>query len=155
MAIPGQWWLISAGVVLALYIIGEFLCRLEETGSIGLYEIDRMDKKAFEKFCGRLLKQVGYRVSRPRGGKPWVSYIVERDGVKMALVVKQYGGPVGVRPVEKAREGASLNRCQRAVVLTNREFTPEARRRAAALGVELWDRDKLADFLIISRSRHL
>lgn len=155
MVMPGHWWLVGAAIALVLYLIGEYLCRLEEAAPVGLYEIDRMDRKNFEKFCGRLLKQVGYHVSRPPGARQRISYILERDGLRMALVVKQCGGPVGVRPVEKASAGASLNRCQRAIVLTNREFTPEARRRAAELGVELWDRDKLANLIIVSRSQHI
>ncbi|HHW06299.1 MAG TPA: restriction endonuclease [Clostridia bacterium] len=155
MVIPGHWWIISAVVALALYLIGDYLCRLEAAAPVGLYEIDRMDKKSFQRFCGRLLKQVGYRVSRPKEARQWVSFVLEKDGLKMALVAKQYGGPVGVRPVEKASAGAARNRCARAIVLTNREFTPEARQRAAELGVELWDRDKLADLIIVSRSRHL
>lgn len=155
MVIPSHWWIISAVFILALYLLGDYLCRLEGPTSVGLYEIDRMSRKDFQKFCGRLLKQVGYRVSRPKKARQWVSFIGEKDGLKVAIVVKQYISQVGERPVEKANEGASRNGCSHAIVLTNREFTPEARRRAAELGVELWDRNKLADLLIVARSQNM
>lgn len=153
MVIPSHWWIIGAVLVLALYLLGDYLCRLEGPSSVGLYEIDRMSRKDFQNFCSKLLKQVGYRVSRPKKARQWVSFIGEKDGLKVAIVVKKYVSQVGVRPVERAKEGASCNGCSHAILLTNREFTPEARRRAAELGVELWDRNKLADLLIVARSQ--
>lgn len=155
MVIPNHWWIIGAVFVVALYLLGDYLCRLEGPSTVGLYEIDRMSRKDFQLFCGRLLKQVGYRVYRPKKAGQWITFIGEKDGFKVAIVAKKYISEVGVRPVEKAKEGASRNRCSHAVVLTNRKFTPEARKRAAELGVELWDRNKLADLLIVARSQSM
>lgn len=153
MGFPVYWWIIGAVFVVALYLLGHYLCHLEDVTQIGLYEIDRMTKKDFQHFCRQLLKKVGYQVQRPRKAREWIAFILEEDGVRKAVMVRQYAGIVGVRPVERAAGGAARNDCAGAIVLTNREFTPEARQRASQLGVELWDRDKLADLLIVARSQ--
>lgn len=153
MAFPVYWWIIGAVFVMALYLLGHYLCLLEDVSQVGLYEIDRMTKKDFQHFCGQLLKRVGYQIQRPQKAKQWITIILEKEGQRTAVMVRQYAGAVGIRPVEKAAEGAARNHCARAVVLTNREFTVEARQRAGQLGVELWDRDKLADLLIVARSQ--
>lgn len=153
MVFPGYWWITGIVFVIALYLLGHYLCLLDDASQIGLYEIDRMSKKDFQHFCRQLLKKVGYQIQRPRKAKEWITFIMEKDGQLRAVMVRQYAGPVGARPVERAAEGAASNKCARAIVLTNREFTEEARQRAGQLGVELWDRDKLADLLIVARSQ--
>lgn len=152
MGFPDLWWGLGALLSVALYMLGHYLCRMENISQVGLYEIDRMTRKDFREFCRRLLVRVGYQVERPKTAGKWIGFILEKDGTRMGVMVKQSVGPVSARPVERAAEGASRNRCHRAIVLSNREFTREARERARELGVELWDRDKLADLLILARS---
>jgi restriction system protein len=153
VAFPVYWWIIGAVFVIALYLLGHYLCLSEDVSQVGLYEIDRMTKKDFQHFCRHLLKKVGYQIQRPQRAKQWITFILEKEGERMAVMIRQYAAVVGTRPVEKAAEGAARNDCARAIVLTNRDFTLEARQLAGQLGVELWDRDKLADLLIVARSQ--
>lgn len=147
-----MWWIVGILVVVVLYAIGHHISIREDIARIGLYEIDRMPKKSFQRFCRLLLRETGYRVHRPKRAKQWVSFVLEKDGERVALVAKQYTNQVNIRPVEKIAEGAAKNDCRRAIVLTNRDYSFEARKRARDLQVELWNRDKLADLLIRART---
>ena len=94
-------------------------------------DFDAMDGSTFERFCAELLKKNGYRKVRltEATSDHGIDILADKDGVRYAIQCKCYEGKVG--------------KADRAVVLINNYFTPQAEEDAEALGVLLWDREAL------------
>jgi len=139
-------------------IIGIFLVikvrgwmRQEKMMTAGLYEVDRMSKKQFREFCLLLLQRLGYKMKPSPTKKQWVHFIVEKEGQHIAVLAKHYQRDVSARPVEKIARSAPLYGCQQALIITNRDYSLEARDLAKTLGVDLWNRDRIIDLLLALR----
>lgn len=106
---------------------------------------DAMEGHQFEYFCADIMKQNGYiNVEVTQGsGDHGIDILAEKDSISYAVQCKCYSSNIGNAAVQQAHTGKSLYHKDIAVVLTNRYFTPQAKEEAAALGVKLWDRDKL------------
>lgn len=106
---------------------------------------DNMEGHQFEYFCADILKENGFKnVEVTQGsGDHGIDILAEKDGITYAIQCKCYSSNIGNAAVQQAHTGKSLYHKDIAVVLTNRYFTPQAQQEAAALGVKLWDRDKL------------
>lgn len=117
--------------------------------STTMSHIDKMDGHDFEHFTAELLKKLGYeRVEvTPSSGDQGVDVIAVKDGKKYAIQCKRYGQKLGNKPVQEVHAGKTIYGCSVAVVLTNNYFTEGGKEAARALGVELWDRDKLERML--------
>ena len=111
--------------------------------------IDKMDGHDFEHFTAELLKKLGYEGVKvtPSSGDQGVDVIAVKDGKKYAIQCKRYGQKLGNKPVQEVHAGKTIYGCSVAVVLTNNYFTEGGKEAARALGVELWDRDKLERML--------
>lgn len=106
---------------------------------------DNMEGHDFEYFCADILKKNGFEnVEVTQGsGDHGIDILAEKDGITYAIQCKCYSSNIGNAAVQQAHTGKSLYHKDIAVVLTNRYFTAQAKEEAAALGVKLWDRDKL------------
>ena len=106
---------------------------------------DFMDGHEFEYFCADILKQNRFlSVEVTRGsGDHGIDILAEKDGITYAIQCKCYSSNIGNSAIQQAHTGKSIYKKDIAVVLTNRYFTAQAKEEAAALGVKLWDRDKL------------
>lgn len=106
---------------------------------------DLMDGHQFEYFCADVLRKNNFsNVEVTRGsGDHGIDILAEKDSITYAIQCKCYSSNIGNAAVQQAHTGKSLYHKDIAVVLTNRYFTPQAKEEAAALGVKLWDRDKL------------
>lgn len=106
---------------------------------------DCMDGHAFEYFCADILRKNGFfNVEVTKGsGDHGIDILAEKDGIKYAIQCKCYDKNIGNAAVQQAYTGKGFYNRDIAVVLTNRYFTPQAIEEANALGVKLWDRDKL------------
>ena len=62
-----------------------------------------------------------------------------KNGQKFAFQCKYYESPVGNKAVQEVYSGMAFYDCQKAVVITNNTFTPQAVELANKLGVELWN----------------
>ncbi|MBO5565402.1 MAG: restriction endonuclease [Lachnospiraceae bacterium] len=104
-----------------------------------------MDGSTFERFCAELLKKNGYRKVRltEATGDHGIDILADKDGVRYAIQCKCYEGKVGNKAVQEAYSGRDIYEADRAVVLINNYFTPQAEEDAEALGVLLWDREAL------------
>ena len=60
------------------------------------------------------------------------------QGRLCAIQCKYYNKPVGYEAVEQAFAGANYYNCQRAMLITNKGFTKNAKHGASVLGVELY-----------------
>ena len=106
---------------------------------------DCMGGHEFEYFCADILKRNEFdNVEVTQGsGDHGIDILAEKDGITYAIQCKCYSSNIGNAAVQQAHTGKSIYKKDIAVVLTNRYFTPQAKGEAEALGVKLWDRDKL------------
>ena len=96
-------------------------------------KIDKMNGHEFEYFCADILKKnhfIDVEVTQGSGDHG-IDILAEKDGITYT--------------------GKSLYHKDIAVVLTNRYFTAQAQEEAKALGVKLWDRDKLNSMIESSK----
>lgn len=107
--------------------------------------IDNMEGHDFEFYCADILRKNGFdNVEVTKGsGDHGIDILAEKDDITYAIQCKCYSSDIGNAAVQQAHTGKSIYRKDIAVVLTNRYFTAQAKEEAAALGVKLWDRDKL------------
>ena len=110
---------------------------------------DSMDGHAFEHFCANLLNQLGFSNVEvtPGSGDHGIDILAEKDEIKYAIQCKCYSSNIGNSAVQQAHTGKSIYHRDIAVVLTNQYFTAQAKEEAEALGVKLWDRDKLNEMI--------
>lgn len=110
---------------------------------------DNMDGHQFEYFCADILRKNGFsNVTVTQGsGDHGIDILADKYGISYAIQCKCYSSDIGNAAVQQAHTGKSLYHKDIAVVLTNRYFTPQAKEEATALGVKLWDRDKLNEMI--------
>lgn len=128
----------------------EFVCKnIQQKEKTNTINYDYMDGHDFEYFCSELLKKNGfYNVEVTQGsGDHGIDILAEKDAITYAIQCKCYSSNIGNAAVQQAHTGKSLYHKDIAVVLTNRYFTPQAKEEANALGVKLWDRDKLNELI--------
>lgn len=112
-------------------------------------KFDYMNGHDFEYFCADLLKKNGFvnvEITQ-KSGDHGVDVLAEKDDITYAIQCKCYSDNVGNAAVQQAHTGKSLYHKDIAVVITNRYFTQQAIEEAQALGVKLWDRDKLIEMI--------
>lgn len=108
-------------------------------------DYDNMEGHQFEHYCAELLKKNNYEnVEVTQGsGDHGIDILAEKDGITYAIQCKCYSSNIGNAAVQQAYTGKGFYHKDIAVVLTNRYFTSQAKEEAQALGVKLWDRDRL------------
>lgn len=107
--------------------------------------MDNMEGHDFECYCADILRKNGFEnveVTRSSGDHG-IDILAEKNDITYAIQCKRYSSDIGNAAVQQAHTGKSIYKKDIAVVLTNRYFTPQAKEEAAALGVKLWNRDKL------------
>jgi restriction system protein len=119
----------------------------------GIHEIDRMDGRTFERRLGRLFRDLGYRVKQvgSGGGDYGGDLLVSKDGTRWIVQAKCWSKNVGLKAVQEVAAARAYYKAERALVVTNRDFTQQARRLARATAVELWGRDELVRRLLRAR----
>lgn len=111
--------------------------------------LDNMDGHDFEHWCADLLKYSGFTKIQvtPGSGDQGVDIIAWKDNEKYAIQCKRYSKTLGNKPIQEVNTGRTIYGCSRAAVITNQGFTQGAINAAAAVGVLLWGRDKLAEMI--------
>lgn len=143
------WKNMISGVIISLCITGIIVALLRcsavhsQRSRFMQRDFDNMDGWEFEKWCAEWLRQNGFDnvIVTPGSGDYGIDIIACKDNAKYGIQCKRYKGSVGWHAVEEAKAGAEYWRCQRAVVLTNSNFTKQAIEGAGRIGVELWDRN--------------
>lgn len=148
------WWLvlIVAGLLLARGI--QWVIVERRLARSGIDEIDRMDGITFERRLVHLFTSLGYRVERTRArGDYGADLVLEKDGARTVVQAKRWTKNVGVKAIQEAVAAKPMYRCDRAMVVTNRYFTDQAKRLARANHVALWNRDELVGALLRAAPR--
>lgn len=125
------------------------IMNLSVSSDIGQNDYDNMDGHDFEYFCSDILRKNGfYNVEVTQGsGDHGIDILAEKDDISYAIQCKCYSSNIGNAAVQQAHTGKSLYKKDVAVVMTNQFFTQQAKDEAIQLGVKLWDRDKLNEFI--------
>lgn len=110
---------------------------------------DNMSGLEFEKFCAELLQDNAFNnVQVTQGsGDHGIDIFAEKYDITYAIQCKCYSGNVGNSAIQQANAGKQFYKKDIAVVLTNRDFTQQAKEEAEILGVKLWDRKKLIELV--------
>jgi restriction system protein len=117
----------------------------------GINEIDVMGGVDFERRLAHLFSELGYRVERTRArGDYGADLVLDKDGSRTVVQAKRWTKNVGVKAIQEAVAAKPMYRCDRAMVVTNRYFTDQAKRLAEANRVTLWNRDDLIRALLQS-----
>lgn len=99
----------------------------------------------FEQYVADKLRARGYHDVRftPATGDYGVDILATKRGKVYAFQCKCYTGSVGVSAVQEVFSGSRKYQADKAVVITNSHYTPNARTIAGDLGVSLWDLEVL------------
>ena len=99
----------------------------------------------FEAFVANVYKMLGYNVEgvTSKSGDQGADVIIEKDNIKYAIQVKYYNNPVGNKAVQEIVAAKSFYKTDKAMVVTNSTFTPQAITLANANDVLLVDGNKL------------
>lgn len=106
---------------------------------------DSMSGYEFEEYCYSVLRNVGfYNIQKTKfSGDFGIDIIAEKNGNKIGIQCKRYSSPVGVQAVQEALSGSVYYDCNIAMVLSNQEFTSQAREMARKTNVLLFNIDDL------------
>ena len=107
-----------------------------------------MSGPQFELFVADLLRAMGYKTTVLGGsGDQGVDLIVDYQGERVAVQCKNYGNPVGNKPVQEVYVGARHHGCTRAWVVAPAGFTKGAVELARSVGVSLYDAPALREWI--------
>lgn len=136
-----------------LYIPDTY-CRQSSLATVA--DLDKMEGHKFEHYCADLLRDNGFldvEVTQ-ESGDHGVDILARKDDITYAIQCKCYSSnSVGNDAVQQANAGKSIYEKDIAVVLTNQYFTQQAKDEATHLGVKLWDRNKLRQFIEHSNTK--
>ena len=105
----------------------------------GAEDISSLNPVQFEKYCGILLNDNGWRVEYTAiTGDYGADIIATKNGVKMVVQCKHYTGNVGVSAVQEVFSAMSYYHAQKACVVASRGgFTKAAKSLALRTGVKV------------------
>ena len=121
----------------------------------GINQIDQLTPFEFENWVTRFFQAQGYRAyTTQKSGDYGIDVIAEKDQQKIAIQVKKYSQPVGIKAVQEAISGANYYDCHEAWVVTSaNKFTTAAINLALKSHVKLVTRTELTK-MYLSLHRH-
>jgi restriction system protein len=139
-------------LILGLVLIGRlvfYLLEQQKLARSGIADIDRMDGKTFEKCLKVFFEKLGYKVERTKYiGDYGADLVAANKGVKTVIQAKRCKNKVSIKAVQEAVASKGYYNCDKAMVVTNRYFTNQAKTLASRNKVELWDRKILVKNLL-------
>lgn len=136
------WWLIRIVVYLLLLVIAKIgATEPPHFPEFRKKQVHTMSGEEFERYVADKLRAKGYHNIQftPATGDYGVDLLATKHGTVYAFQCKCYAGSVGVSAVQEVFSGSKKYQADRAVVITNSHYTPNARTLASDLGVSLWD----------------
>jgi restriction system protein len=113
--------------------------------------IDTMAGVEFERYVARLLKKLGYtHISLTEKYDYGIDIIAEKDHIRWGIQVKRNSGLVKAHAVRQAVTGLRKYNCNRAMVISNSNFSHFAQELAYSNNCTLIDRNKLARWIASS-----
>lgn len=103
-------------------------------------KIEDMSGYEYEEFVAQRLREEGYhkvKVTQKSGDYGADIIAVDKKGRKTAIQCKKYKKPVGIKAVQEVNSARLYYNCDRAIVITNSTFTPNAKELAKSNKVDL------------------
>ena len=115
----------------------------------GISQIDNLAPFEFEEWVARLLKTAGYNaIATKKSGDYGADVIAEKDGIKIAIQVKKFNQPVGIKAVQEVASAMKYYDCHDGWVITSAYgFTTAAHNLAQKNSIKLINRNDLAIML--------
>jgi HJR/Mrr/RecB family endonuclease len=119
----------------------------------GILEVDSMTGKEFEKFLELHFIKFGYTVTLTQDSQDYgADLILYKDGSRTVVQAKRSKNPVGIKAVQEVAGAVRHYKGNKGIVITNNRFTGNAYNLAKSNDVELWDRKKLIEFILIAKN---
>lgn len=113
---------------------------------VGLSFNPKMSPLEFEQLCAGILQKSGWKTQlTPGSGDQGADIIAYRGNDSLVVQCKLYTTPVGNKAVQEAHTAKVHVGANRAVVVSNKGFTPKAQELAATTGTELRHYTELKD----------
>jgi restriction system protein len=104
-------------------------------------KIDMLSGKDFESYLCVHFQKMGYKVRKtPDTNDYGADLLLYKDSEKVVVQAKRYKNKVGVKAINEVLGALHYYNCNRAIVVTNSFYTPNAIKMANKCNVELWDR---------------
>jgi restriction system protein len=142
-------WLLVGAVLLARLLL--FVIRERRLARSGIRDIDAMDGPTFERYLATMFRRLGYdaEVVGSSRGDYGGDLMIRKNGQRTIVQAKRYRDKkVGIKAIQEAHTARAMYDCSDAMVVTNSVFSQQARKTAAATGVQLWGRDELVKHLL-------
>lgn len=98
----------------------------------------------FEAYLCWLFEQLGHKVINVGDtGDFGADLLTKYEGEEYVVQAKRYEANVGIEAVQQTVGARGYYETDKAICVTNSEYTRAAKRLAEANAVELWDRDRL------------
>ncbi|MBQ7466676.1 MAG: restriction endonuclease [Clostridia bacterium] len=142
-------------ITFVVYLYKLFAARLLEKQlqeailSTNIDQVDKLDPYEFEEWVARLLRIAGYNAkATKRSGDYGVDVLAEKEDEKIAIQVKKFTKPVGIKAVQEVISGMDYYGCYEGWVITTAPyFTKAAQNLAATRNIKLYNKSGLALFL--------
>ncbi|MEG4576473.1 restriction endonuclease [Microcoleus sp. N3A4] len=119
----------------------------------GILEVDTMTGKEFEIFLYIHFEKLGYNVTLTQDSQDYgADLILYKDGLKTVVQAKRSKNPVGIKAVQEVAGAVRHYKGNKGRVITNNKFTENACKLAKSNDVELWDRKRLIEFILIAKN---
>ncbi|WP_373534441.1 restriction endonuclease [Microcoleus sp.] len=119
----------------------------------GILEVDKMTGKEFEIFLNVHFRNCGYIVNLTQDSQDYgADLILYKDGLKTVVQAKRSKNPVGIKAVQEVAGAVRHYKGNKGRVITNNRFTENACKLAQSNDVELWDRKKLIELILIAKN---
>ena len=122
----------------------------DNTYSINInQDFDCMNGYEFETYCVKLLAHNSFQNIEltKKTEDQGIDIIAFKDGIKYGIQCKCYSSDIGNKAIQEAFSGKTFYHCHVAAVMTNRYFTPAAKKIAISTNILLWDRDFLQSLI--------
>lgn len=147
--------IIDSIIFLIIYIFRKITSVIEEKKlqnalkNSGISQIDNLTPFEFEEWVARLLRTVGYNANATKkSGDYGADVIAEKNGIRIAIQVKKFNQPVGIKAVQEVASAMSYYDCYEGWVITSSYgFTNAAHNLAQKNSIRLINKNDLAIML--------
>jgi restriction system protein len=121
--------------------------------AVDLAQVDSMEGTKFEEYMEQVFRAQGYRVKRTgRAGDQGCDLLLTKGDEKIACQLKCYSRPVSNHAVQQAVASTRRYGADRAMVVTNANYTKSARELAGDWACELIAREELGKMIVAFRA---
>lgn len=122
----------------------------------GIDLIDKMSGSLFEELLLEHFKKLGYKAKMtPATADYGADLILEKENEKIVVQAKRWKQNVGIAAVQQVVGAINHYQANKGMVISNSFYTQNAEKLAESNNIELWDRDKLINFLSKAREKEM